>query len=153
MWVKFLMRKIFTLRLPFSELNLVETKVAPKKPLHPDSMNVGKSSQIRKNGFGSLPNPIWTCYHNTHFLLRHWLRFTKKLTKLPLIHCIAHLCGPTCLEEPYIRRSPFIKIHFLQITVLFSLVESYTSSTSFHRQHPSFTTQRYDVNIMMSKTR
>ena len=60
----------------------------------------------------------------------------NKLTKLPLIHYIAHLCGPTCLEETYIRRSPFIKIHFLRIPVFSSLVEPCTTSTSFHRRHP-----------------
>ena len=44
-----------------------------------DSMNVGKSSQLAKHGFGSLQNLTRTCYHNQDILLRYWLLFTHKV--------------------------------------------------------------------------
>ena len=44
-----------------------------------DSMNIGKSSQLGKQGFGSLHNLTWTCCLNDDILLRHWLRFGKEV--------------------------------------------------------------------------
>ena len=44
-----------------------------------DSMNAGKSSQLGKNGFGSLHNPTGACYCYEHVLLRHILRVTNEV--------------------------------------------------------------------------
>ena len=58
--------------------------------MRPDSMNIGKSSQLGKHGFGSLHNLTWTCismrtsYFDANFVSQ------MKLTKFPLIHCFAH---------------------------------------------------------------
>ena len=41
------------------------------------SMNVGKSSQLESNGFGSLHSLTWSCYNNEDILLQHWLCFTN----------------------------------------------------------------------------
>ena len=37
----------------------------------PDSMNVGKGSQLGKHGCGSLINLTWTCHHDEDLLLQH----------------------------------------------------------------------------------
>ena len=37
-----------------------------QKRLFNDSVNIGKSSQLGKHGFGSLNNLTWSGYHNEH---------------------------------------------------------------------------------------
>ena len=49
-----------------------------------NSMNIGKSSQLGKHGFGSLHNLRWTCYLNEDILLRDRLCFTNKVDQISL---------------------------------------------------------------------
>ena len=44
-----------------------------------ESVNIGKSSQLEKRGFGSLHNLTWACYQNEGIQLRHWVRFTNEV--------------------------------------------------------------------------
>ena len=58
---------------PFNVINFLVTEFTEfsEKHLGKTPMNEGKSSQLGKQGFGSLHNLTWTCYHNEDFLLRH----------------------------------------------------------------------------------
>ena len=52
-----------------------------------DSMNIGKSSQLGKHGFGSLHNLTWPCYFMRTPCIDSDFVSQIKLTKFPLINC------------------------------------------------------------------
>ena len=82
----------------------------------------GKSNQLWKHGFGLLHNLTWSCYHNEDILLRHWPRFTMKLTKLHLIHCFVslmeHLTSFSWIFWFSINTLPIVSGNLVQIHVV-----------------------------------
>ena len=64
-----------------------------------DSMNKGKSSELRKHGFGSLHNFNSPCYQNEGILLRHRLCFTNEVDYISLN---TFLLFAILMQKPYL---------------------------------------------------
>ena len=89
-------------------------------------MNVGKSSQLEKYGFGSLHNITWACYDTEDTLLRHRPRFTNEFACASLNSLPQDERSAICSSEVVLFETLFTFITYIYISFMSHFCAHYT---------------------------